>query len=325
MGNYILLRLFGIIPLLLGISIITFSVIHLAPGKPTDLQTQLNPKISQQTRERLEKLYGLDKPLHVQYIAWLKKIIRLDFGTSFTDGRSVRLKILETLPITLIINVLSIIFILLIAIPVGIASATKQHSWFDRFSTVFVFVGFSMPSFWLALLLIIFFSIKLGWLPISGLHSLNYDQMSYFQRLTDFGRHLVMPVFIGAFGGIAGMSRYMRSNMLEVLNQDYIRTARAKGLSEFRVVYKHALKNAVIPLITILGLSVPGLIGGSVIIESIFAIPGMGRLFFQSAMSRDYPVIMGILTMGAVLTLIGNLFADICYGIADPRIKYEKN
>jgi len=325
MGNYILRRIFGIIPLLLGISIITFSVIHLAPGKPTDLQTQLNPKISHQTRERLEKLYGLDKPLYVQYAAWLKRIIRLDFGTSFTDGRSVRSKIMETLPITLMINILSIIFVLLIAIPIGIASATKRHSWFDKCSTIFVFIGFSMPSFWLALLLIISFSIKLGWLPISGLQSMNYDQMSHFQRLADFGKHLIMPVFIGAFGGIAGMSRYMRSNMLEVLNQDYIRTARAKGLSEFRVVYKHALKNAIIPLITILGLSIPGLIGGSVIIEQIFAIPGMGRLFFQSAMSRDYPVIMGILTMGAVLTLIGNLFADICYGIADPRIKYEKN
>ena len=325
MGNYILRRLFGIIPLLLGISIITFSVIHLAPGKPTDLQTQLNPKISQQTRARLEKLYGLDKPLYVQYAAWLKRIVRLDFGTSFIDHRSVRSKIRETLPITLMINVLSILFILLIAIPVGIASATKRNSWFDRFSTVFVFVGFSMPSFWLAMLLIMLFSIKLGWLPISGLHSMNYDQMSHFQRLTDFGRHIIMPVFIGIFGGIAGMSRYMRSNMLEVLNQDYIRTARAKGLSEFKVVYKHALKNAVIPLITILGLSVPGLIGGSVIIETIFAIPGMGRLFFQSAMSRDYPVIMGILTIGAVLTLVGNLLADICYGIADPRIKYEKH
>jgi peptide/nickel transport system permease protein len=184
-----------------------------------------------------------------------------------------------------------------------------------------VFVGFAIPTFWLALLLMILFGIDLGWLPISGIRSLNYDYLPPGMVFLDVVKHLILPVMLSAFGGLAGLSRYMRSNMLEVIRQDYIMTARAKGLSERKVIYKHALRNALLPVITILGLSVPGLIGGSVIFESIFAIPGMGQLFYMSVMARDYPVVMGILLIGAVLTLLGNLIADVSYALADPRIR----
>jgi len=312
------------IPILLGITVITFVVIHLAPGEPTDLQTQLNPKVSMEARERLRAYYGLDKPLYQQYLDWLWRLVRLDFGRSFSqDNRKVINKIAERLPITIGLNVLSMFLIICIAIPIGVLSATHQYSFFDKFTTVFVFIGFAVPTFWLALLLMILFGVNLGWLPISGLKSLDYDNLTFLGMMTDRAKHLILPVFDAAFGGLAGFSRYTRANMLEVIRQDYIVTAKAKGLSENRVIYKHALRNALLPVITILGLSVPALIGGSVIFETIFAIPGMGQLFYLSVMSRDYPVIMGILVLGAILTLLGNLLADLSYGVVDPRIRLE--
>lgn len=311
------------LPLVLGITIITFVVIHLAPGTPTDIQTQMNPKVSAEAREKLKRIYGLDKPLHHQYLDWLRRLVLLDFGTSFVDGRSVVDKIADALPITVLLNLLSLLIILVVAVPIGVLSAARQYSLFDKMTTVFVFIGFSIPTFWLALLLMIFFGIRLNWLPISGIKSLYLANPTLINRLIDYARHLVLPVFVSAFGGLAGLSRYTRSNMLEVIRQDYIRTARAKGLSEHAVIYKHALRNALMPVITILGLSVPGLIGGSVIFETIFSIPGMGQLFYGSVMARDYPVIMGILFIGAILTLFGNFLADISYALVDPRISYQ--
>jgi len=310
------------IPLLLGITLISFVVIHLAPGEPTDLQTQLNPQASSDLQDRLRVQYGLDQPLYVQYGRWLGRLVRLDFGESFAqDRRPVFEKIMERLPITILLNLLSIGLILIVAMPLGVLSAVRRNSLFDRTTTVFVFVGFAMPSFWLALLLMDWFGVRLGVLPISGIKSMGYEYLSFGGQLLDRIEHLILPVFISAIGGLAGFSRYMRSNMLEVVRQDYILTARAKGLSERVVIYKHALRNALLPVITILGLSVPGLIGGSVIFETIFAIPGMGKLFYDGVMMRDYPLIMGILVMGAVLTLIGNMLADISYALADPRIR----
>jgi peptide/nickel transport system permease protein len=310
------------IPLMLGITIICFSVMHLAPGSPTDLQTEMNPKASAEMKERLRALYELDKPLHVQYWSWLKKISHGDLGTSFySDHRPVAAKILERLPITILINLLSMLIIINVAVPLGVLSAVHKDSFFDKVTTVFVFIGFAVPTFWLALLLMIYFGIQLGWLPISGLRSLNYEDLGMLERFVDLAKHMVLPVFVSAFGGLAGLSRYMRANMLEVIRQDYIMTARAKGLSERAVIYRHALRNALLPAITILGLSIPGLIGGGVIFETIFAIPGMGQLFYLSVMARDYPTVMGILLIGAILTLVGNLIADVCYAVADPRIR----
>lgn len=321
---YIIRRLLGIIPLLLGITIISFMVIHLAPGKPTTIEQSLNPKISPEVRLRLEKLYGLDKPLHVQYFNWLNKLSRFDFGRSFSDDQQVLKKILQRLPITLAINVFSLIFILIIGIPLGVKSAVKEGRVFDKITTFFVFLGFAMPTFWLALLLMSLFGITLGWLPISGIKSLDFEYFNFGQKVLDYAKHLILPIFVSSLGGLAGISRYMRSSMIEALNQPYIYTARAKGLREKEVIYKHALRNAVLPIVTILGLSIPGLLGGSVIFESVFAIPGIGRLFFEAVMMRDYPLIMAEIVLGAILTMLGNLIADISYAYVDPRIRYKK-
>jgi peptide/nickel transport system permease protein len=315
-------RLIFMVPLLFGITIICFAVMHLAPGSPTDLETQMNPRASAEYRERLKALYDLDKPLHEQYVLWVSKLVTLDLGRSFSqDRRPVADKITERIPITVALNVLSMILIIAIAIPIGVLSAVYRDSFFDKITSVWVFIGFAMPTFWLALLLMIFFGVHLGWLPISGIRSLNFEYLPPGMAFLDLIKHLILPVTLSAFGGLAGLSRYMRANMLEVIRQDYIMTARAKGLSERAVIYKHALRNALLPVITILGLSIPGLIGGSVIFETIFAIPGMGQLFYTAVMSRDYPVVMGILFIGAVLTLLGNLIADVSYAMVDPRIR----
>jgi peptide/nickel transport system permease protein len=321
---YITKRLFLMIPLIFGITLITFVVIHLAPGNPVEVQTEMSLKVTAQAKENMKKLYGLDKPLHLQYIDWLKRFKSLDFGESFVDGRKVIDKIIERIPVTLTINILSLVLIFIVAIPIGILSATKQYSLFDKLSTVFVFVGFSTPTFWLALLLMILFGVNMGILPISGFQSIDVSEMGPFEKIVDVIKHLVLPVGISAFGGIAGLSRYSRSSMLEVIRQDYIRTAKAKGLPESKVILRHAFRNALMPVVTILGLSVPGLIGGGVIFETIFAIPGMGQLFYSSTMARDYPTIMGILVIGAILTLFGNLIADIAYALVDPRIRVRK-
>lgn len=322
MLSYLARRIAGFVPLLLGISFVSFMVMAMAPGSPVDLMTDLNPKASPEAREQLEKFYGLDQPLHVQYGLWLGRIVTGDLGTSFSrDRRPVLDKIVEALPVTLMINVLELGLILSLAIPIGVWSAARQHSLADRVTTVFVFVGFAMPGFWIALLAMMVFGEKLGWLPISGLQSLDHESMTTLGKLGDSLAHLVLPVGISAVTGLAGMSRYMRSSMLEVLRQDYVQTARAKGLPERVVLLRHAMRNALLPVVTLLGLSIPGLIGGAVIAETIFAIPGMGRLFYNSVLARDYPVVMGITLIGAVLTLVGNLVADLLYVAVDPRLR----
>ena len=302
-----------------GITLVSFFVIHLAPGTPTDMQTTLNPLAGEAARARLEALYGIDRPLYIQYFDWLSRIVQLDFGNSMSsDARPVIEKIAERLPLTIGINVISLLLTLLIAVPIGVLSAWKQGSLFDKGMTVLVFLGFAMPGFWLALLLMLYTGLEHQWLPISGLMSLDYESLSFWGKLMDLGRHLVLPITVITVGSVAGMSRFMRSSMLEVLRQDFILTAKAKGLPARVVIFRHALRNALLPVITLLGLSVPGLIGGSVIIETIFALPGLGQLFYAAVMARDYPLIMGNLVLGAVLTLAGNMLADIGYGLADP-------
>ena len=327
---YLVKRLLEMIPTLLGITLLSFFIIHLAPGKPTDIFTELNPKITPEARERLERLYNLDKPVIVQYGMWLKKIVRLDFGESFSsDRRPVMERIWDRkqpliqrrLFITFMINLISMVVIVLIAIPIGISSATHRNTLYDKITTTIVFLGFAMPSFWLALLLMILFGVHLHWLPISQLKSMNNGSLPLAGKAWDIAKHLILPVFVSSFTGLAADSRFMRSSMLEVIRQDYITVARAKGLSERAVIYKHAFRNALLPIVTLMGLSVGGLIGGSVIFENIFGIPGMGQLFYMSVMTRDYPMVMGVLTIGAILTLIGNLLADVGYMLADPRIR----
>jgi len=323
MRRYLFKRLAGMIPLLLGITVISFGIMHVAPGEPAVVGQEFNPKVSAHDRERLRAYYGLDKPLYEQYWNWLKRLSVLDFGKSFSaDQRDVLEKIRERLPITIWINVLAMIFILAVAIPIGVFSAVHQNSWTDRAATVFVFIGFAIPSFWLGLLLMISFGVNLNWLPVSGIHDYDWQQMEFWQQILDVARHLILPVFVSAIGGLAGMSRFMRTGMLDVIRSDYITTARAMGIQENRIRYRYALKNALLPIITLLGLSIPGLIGGSVIIEQLFSIPGMGLLFFEAVMARDYPLVMGITVIGAVLTLAGNLLADLSYAWVDPRIRH---
>ncbi len=323
MIRYLIKRIFMMFPLLLGITLVTFFVMQLAPGKPTDMVTDLNTKMSAEAKERLIHLYGLDQPWHIRYLKWVRRVARFDFGTSFRDGKPVIKKIGERLPATLLLNVLSLGLIFIAALAIGIVSAVKKDSFFDRCATLFVYVGFSVPTFWVALLLMIGLGLKLGWLPISGLRSVNFSDLSLMEKMVDMGRHLILPVLVTAITGLASLARYTRSSMLEVIRQDYVRTARAKGLTETQVILKHAFRNAVIPIITLLGLMLPELIGGGFIFETIFAYPGMGRLGYDAIMARDYPVLMGIGTIVAFLTLAGNLLADILYAFADPRIRYQ--
>jgi peptide/nickel transport system permease protein len=334
MASYLLKRILWMVPLLLGISLISFFIMHLAPGDITTSEASFNPKASEESRQKLRALYNLDKPVIVQYGLWVKRLAKLDFGTSFAshqrpvfwqttdkDGNVTLGMIQEALPITLLINVLSLLLIIGIALPLGVISALKQNQWPDRAITMFVFLGFAIPGFWLALMLMYWTGVQHSWLPISGLESMGHETLTWPAQIWDTLQHLVLPVFISAITGLAGISLFVRNGMLDVLHQDYITTARAKGLNENKIIYGHALRNALLPLITIFGLSIPGLIGGSVIAESIFAIPGMGKLFYDAVLMRDFPVIMGILTIGAILTMLGNLLADISYAWADPRVR----
>lgn len=320
--------------MLIGISLISFFIMHLAPGDITNNEAAFNPKASEESREQLRKLYNLDKPVIVQYGLWLKRMVQLDFGNSFAshqkpvfwqtkdkDGNITKGLIQEALPITLMINIIGLAITLTLAIPLGVIAARKYQGWQDRSITLFNFIGFSIPGFWLSLLLMYWLGVVNNWLPISGLHSINYDTLSTWAKFTDSLNHLIMPVIIPSVTGLAGITLFVKNGMLDVLNQDYITTARSKGLTEHTVVYTHALRNALLPLITIIGLSIPGLIGGSVIAETIFAIPGMGKLFYDAVLMRDFPVIMGILTIGSALTLLGNLVADVAYAWADPRVR----
>ncbi|HTU00860.1 MAG TPA: ABC transporter permease [Candidatus Sulfotelmatobacter sp.] len=322
MASYLIRRLLISVPLLFGILLLSFVMLKLAPGEPTILQQDLQARASGAQRETLRQLYGLDKPIYVQFGRWIWRAVRLDFGRSYSpDGRPVIDKIKERIPVTLGLNLLELVIIFVAAVPLGILSATRQYSFFDKSMTLFVFVGFATPDFWLALLVMILFGVQLGWLPMSGLRSLNYEYLSFGAQIWDRLSHLILPVLVAAFGGLAYLSRLMRGSLLEVIRQDYIRTARAKGLSEHDVIYRHAVRNAVIPVVTLLGLMVPGLLGGSVFIETVFAIPGMGQLFVQSAFSRDEPVLMALIVIGASLSLLGNVLADVSYGLVDPRIR----
>jgi peptide/nickel transport system permease protein len=334
MLKYSIKRVLWMIPMLIGISLISFFIMHLAPGDITNNEAAFNPKASEESRQKLRELYNLDKPIIVQYGLWLKRMVQFDFGNSFAthqkpvflgstdaDGNYSKGMIEEALPITLMINLLGLAITLTLAIPLGILAARKYQRWQDKSITLFNFIGFSIPGFWLSLLLMYWLGVANNWLPISGLHSLNYETLGVWDQLKDSLSHLIMPVIIPSVTGLAGITLFVKNGMLDVLNQDYITTARAKGLSEHTVVYTHALRNALLPLITIIGLSIPGLIGGSVIAETIFAIPGMGKLFYDAVLMRDFPVVMGVLTIGSALTLLGNLLADIAYAWADPRVR----
>ncbi|MCF6283677.1 MAG: ABC transporter permease [Candidatus Hydrogenedentes bacterium] len=330
MRTYLIRRFLLIIPTFIGISMITFLIVQMAPGSPIFLKLHKagsagGSAITKEAIEQTKKLYGLDKPLPLRYVHWLGKIATLDFGNSYKDHRPVLEKIGETLPITIQLNLISLFLIYVIAIPIGVYSATHQHSYTDTVITLGLFILYSLPSFWVAMLLMYFFGggAHWNWFPVAGMSEYGADTMGWWPWLLDRAWHLILPVFCLSYAGFAGLSRYARAGLLETVRQDYVRTARAYGFSERTVIYKYALRNSLIPIITLLGTLIPTLIGGSVIIESIFSIPGMGKLAFEAILSRDYPLVMGILSITAFLTLLGLILSDILYAVVDPRIKFS--
>jgi len=302
-------KLLYIIVMLFIISLISFIAINLAPNS-FFASGELNPNITLEAIEQLKTIYGLDKPLYIQFFSWLTNILQLDFGISFASGESVKNEILSRISITLTINIISMILVFIIALYFGIKSALNKNLFFDRFTKQLSLLSFSMPSFYLALVLILLFSIKFELFPIAGLHSVSQNE-SFFIYYLDFAWHLILPIFIIVFGGIGSLILYIRALSIEILKSDYIFFAKARGLNQKQILRYYILPNLYPPVITLLGLSLPGVIGGSVILETIFSIDGMGLLFYQSALSKDYPVIMGILIIGAFLTLIGNISADL--------------
>ena len=318
MGQYLIRRLLYTLITLIGISILSWVIITQAPGSPIALT--LDPKVSPKIIEQMEKNYDLDKPVYQQYFLWLKRLFTGNLY-SFKDGRPVMKKIGERIWNTLLLNLVAMLIIFSLAIPLGIFSAKRQYSFLDNLGTFGAYLGISIPSFWLAYLLILG-TVKLFGYPVLGMRSFVMEDFTTAEIILDRLWHLMLPSIILAIGGIAALSRYTRSSMLEVIRQDYIRTAKSKGLPEETVYYKHALRNALLPIITLFGFIIPGLIGGSIIMETVFAWPGIGRLAYPAVLARDYPVVMTINTITAVLVLIGNFMADILYGIADPRIRY---
>jgi len=319
MLSLILKKVIYLAVMLFIISLISFIAINLAPNS-FFASGELNPNITEKSISQLKEIYGLDKPLYVQFFSWLKNIAMLDFGISFSSGAMVKDEIISRMPITLTINIISMVFIFIISLYLGIKSALNKDKLFDRFSQQLSLLSFSLPSFYLALLGVLIFAVSWEVLPIAGLHSsdISKDGIGYY---IDTAWHLVLPVFIIVFGGIGSLTLYIRSLSVEILKSDYIFFAKARGLSEKKILRYYILPNLYPPVITLLGLSLPGIIGGSVILETIFSIDGMGLLFFQSALSRDYPVIMGILIIGAFLTLLGNVFADLILLKLNPNFK----
>ena len=325
MLKYIAKRLLLSVPLVLAIVTATFFMAHLAPGDPMDmyLEPQRQRQVDPEVIELLRKKYGLDQPIHVQYVTWLKNVAQGDFGESFRHRRPVKDMLVEAVPYTLQLTFLAIVLDALFGISLGIISAVKQYSKLDKTVTIGSLIIYAMPSFWLALMLIMVFSVNLGWFPTSQTRSMNYEDLTFIGKMLDRAWHLVLPVFVMGIAGAAGTARYMRSRLLEVLNEEYIIAARARGFREKTVIMKHALRNAMIPIVTIYGMSLPFLLGGATIIETIFAWPGMGRLTVGAVGGRDYPIIMATVMIAAILTVLGNLLADITYAAVDPRVSYD--
>ncbi|THF68341.1 ABC transporter permease [Deinococcus sp. Arct2-2] len=314
--NYLLKRMLGTIPLLLGVSLVLFGVLHLAPGTPMDVYAD-NPSVSQEALDQMKVALGLDQPLPVQYTKWVTAFFTGEWGYSIRTARPVVTEISERLWPTIVLGGSSFFLALLVAVPLGVLSAVRRYSATDYSITFMSFLGISMPVFWLALMLQLLFAVQWRILPSAGMQTIGENS------LVDLLRHLALPALILAFANVAGWSRYMRSSMVEVLSQDYVRTARAKGLPHNKVVYRHALRNALIPVITVVALDFAGILSGAVITETIFAWPGIGRLFIESMNGRDYPVLLALMMLGSFALVITNVLADLAYAAADPRIRYD--
>ena len=340
MGSYLLRRFLLLIPTFIGVTIISFLIMRLAPGDPAELRAGGGLRgageagISTEKRGAVDEAvtqwraqYGLDKPLPVQYAVWIKNLFTLKFGESYKDNQPVFDKIRERLPVTIKLNVLSLFLVYIVAVPLGIYSATHSYSLGDQTTTLFAFVLFALPVVWLGTMAIVFLcgGDYYFLFPPGGLTSIDYaPEWPLWQKLKDQIWHLFLPVLMLSYAGFAGLSRYMRSGMLEQLRQDFVQTARAKGLPEGVVIYKHVLRNSLIPMVTILAGILPGLVGGSVIVETIFSIPGLGQLGYEAVLARDFPVVMALFTVSALLTLVGILLSDLLLAVVDPRIAFGR-
>lgn len=330
MTRYIARRLLQAIPLLLGILTLVFVIVHLAPGDPA--ARYLQPSVPPEVLEQLRRNWGLDQPIHIQYLTWLKSFFTGDLGVSLAQNRPITAILAERIPNTLILSGAALLLIFGIGIAVGIVQAIRQYSKLDNILTLLTLFVYSMPSFWLALMLILLLAYKVhqvGWwpdaltFPASGMISIDYDLMGFWGKLGDRLHHLVLPSIALGVASAASIARYMRSSMLDVIRQDYIRTARAKGLPERVVILKHALKNALLPIISLLGLYLPFLFSGAVLVEYVFAWPGMGRTIVDAIHQRDYPLVMATTFVFATIVVVANLIADVLYAVVDPRIRYD--
>jgi peptide/nickel transport system permease protein len=316
--NYIIRRVLGAIPLLLFISIVTYAMMAFAPGGPAAVLGPRGQGLSPEAVARINAIYGLDKPWFVQYFYWLKQLVlHGSLGTSYVDNRPVIEKVFEKLPVTIEMVGLALLLTLLIALPIGIYAGAHRGSFFDNVSSTVGFLFYGMPVFWLSIVLIDLFAVQLRWFPSSGLSSFGHEHDP-----GDLLWHLTLPVLAIALVSFVSWMRYQRSSIIEAMSSSYIRTARSKGLSEVTVLFKHGLRNALLPIVTLLGLSLPALVGGAYFVEYVFSIPGVGYLTFSSIFARDYPTLMAITMLTAVLIVAGNLLADVVYAMVDPRIRY---
>lgn len=321
--GYIARRFSQMLILLVGISIVSFAIMHIAPGDPVDLMT--DRLATAEEKARISAIYGFDQPIHFQYFIWASQVIQGNLGRSFVTGEKVLDMIVARLPATLFLNFLTLIIIYALSIPIGIISAVKQYSWFDHIVTFYAFLGQSMPQFWLALLLLYYVGLRFPFIQTAGMSSygVTIATEGLWAVIVDRTRYLILPLTVVSFGNLASITRYMRASMLDVINQDYVRTAKAKGLSQRKVILKHAFRNALLPLVTMLGFELPILFSGSVILETIFAWPGVGLLSWNAVMQRDYQVIMAFNLLGASMMVLGAFVADMLYLVVDPRIKYN--
>lgn len=316
--GYILKRILQTIPLLFLVSLISFFIIRLSPVDPLG-ELRLNPSISQETLEKEQKRLGLDKPIYIQYFLWAKAFIKGDLGYT-SAGEKVSAKLAERIPNTLLLTSVVILITWLVGIPLGLFAAVRQKTYLDRLLTLFTSMGMAIPSFFFAILLLLF-AVKTGWFPVGGLTSYNFSDMSFGEKFLDISKHLFLPALVLFTISLSGLQRQMRANTLEVLDSDYIKYARAKGLPENKIIFKHALRNAVNPMITLLGFEFAGLLSGAALTEYVFQYPGLGRLILEAVMKSDINLVMASLMIGAFMLVLGNLIADILLIITDPRIR----
>lgn len=319
--KYILKRILQVIPLLILVSLISFFIIRLSPVDPL-AELRLNPSISQETLNKEMKRLKLDKPIYIQYASWAKSFVQGDLGYT-SAGEKVSTKLKERIPNTLLLTSIVIFMTWIVGIPLGVLAAIKKETAFDRILTVVSSIGMAIPSFFFAILMLIF-AVKTGWFPVGGLTSYDFNEMSFCGKIMDLSKHLVLPVIVLFTISLSGLQRQMRANMLEVLDSDYVKFARAKGLSEGKVIFKHALRNAINPMITLLGFEFAGLLSGAALTEYVFQFPGLGRLILEAVMKSDINLVMASLMMGTIMLILGNLIADILLMIADPRIRASR-